>query len=93
MNDRLHRPGSRRSGPRRIGLWLSLLLGFLLAVIGLTSLNGGPPDARHLLGDTTVPAAALQRAGPAAGIDTSVPSADRVRFTPQDSDTTPVATF
>ena len=93
MNDRLHHPGSRRSGRHGIGLWLSLLLGFLLAVIGLTTLNGRPANARHLLGDATVPVAALEQVSPAIVTDTSVPSAETVHFTPQESDTTPVATF
>lgn len=93
MNGHLYHPGSRRPARRGLGLWLSLLLGFLLAVIGLTSLNGRQASARHLLNDTTAPATAQQLTSHASARGTSVPSAETVHFTPQESDTTPVETF
>ncbi|MDR3451436.1 MAG: hypothetical protein P4L96_01360 [Rhodoferax sp.] len=93
MNRHFHHSKPPRRESRGIGLWLSLLLGFLLAVIGLTLVNGRPGAAHHLLDDITVPAGAQQPARYAGSRDPSLPPADTVQFKAQDSDTAPAPTF
>jgi hypothetical protein len=66
MHGHGHHSVPRRPRRRGIRLWLILLFGFLLLVIGLTLLDGQPGNVQHLFHDTTVSSEAPQPASHAA---------------------------
>lgn len=84
-------PSHRKGGG--FGRWASLVLGLALAIVGLLLLNGRAGGSGRLLDDITTPAGAPSPASYAGRPDPSVPAAETVHFTAQDSDTAPVATF
>mgnify|MGYP001552487901 CR=1 FL=1 len=86
-------PSHRRGGG--FGRWASLVLGLALAlaIVGLLLVGGRSAGSGRLLDDITTPAGAPSPASYAGSRDPSVPAAETVHFTAQDSDTAPVATF